>query len=212
VILDFFAGSGSTGHAVMDLNAVDGGSRRYILIQLDEPVNKDSYTTIADIMRERLRRAGRHILAKRTLDAQDVDTGFRSFRLAPSNVKAWDGTGELDLLESVDNLVEGRTTDDLLVEMMLRLGVDLVTPVEAREVVGSPLYSVGGTIYAYFGSDLTIAYSNEVVKALVAWRDEVSVDSDITVVVRDTGFRDSAAKLNLAAALDQAGFSTLRSI
>lgn len=196
----------------MDLNAVDGGSRRYILIQLDEPVNKDSYTTIADIMRERLRRAGRHILAKRTLDAQDVDTGFRSFRLAPSNVKAWDGTGELDLLESVDNLVEGRTTDDLLVEMMLRLGVDLVTPVEAREVVGSPLYSVGGTIYAYFGSDLTIAYSNEVVKALVAWRDEVSVDSDITVVVRDTGFRDSAAKLNLAAALDQAGFSTLRSI
>ncbi|MEV8353591.1 site-specific DNA-methyltransferase [Streptomyces niveus] len=213
LVLDYFAGSGSTGHAVMDLNAADGGDRRYILVQLDESVDKDGYTTIADITRERLRRAGKQIDSKLTLDATDIDTGFRSYRLASSNVKAWDGTADqLDLLEAVDNLVTGRTTDDLLVETMLRLGVDLTTPLETREVAGSTLYNLAGTLFAYFGTDITVERANEVAKALVAWRDEDPGDADTTVVVRDTGFVDSAAKLNFAAALEQAGFTTLRSI
>jgi adenine-specific DNA-methyltransferase len=212
LVLDFFAGSGSTGHAVMDLNAADGGNRRYILVQLDEPVGENGYATIADITRERLRRAGAQIAEQRTLDAQEVDTGFRSYKLATSNVKPWDGTGELNLLEAVDNLIDGRTTDDLLVEMMLRLGIDLVTPVETREVAGSTLYSLAGTLYAYFGIDLDAARADRVAQAIIGWRDEEPVDSDVTVVVRDTGFRDSGAKLNLAAALRQAGVTTLRSI
>ncbi|MFK4273383.1 DNA methyltransferase, partial [Streptomyces milbemycinicus] len=74
VILDFFAGSGSTGHAVMDLNAADGGNRRYILVQLDERVGMDGYETIADITRERLRRAGRQIASKQSPDAAPIDT------------------------------------------------------------------------------------------------------------------------------------------
>ena len=213
VVLDFFAGSGSTGHAVMDLNAADGGHRRYILVQLDEPVGKDGYDTIADITRERLRRAGAQIASRPTLDAADVDTGFRSYRLASSNVRAWDGTpDQLDLIEAVNNLVSGRTTDDLLVEMMLRLGVDLTTPLERRAVVGSLLYNLAGTLFAYFGTEITIERANEVTKALVAWRNEDPGDADTTVVVRDTGFVNSAAKLNFAAALEQAGFTTLRSI
>ncbi|MGW3835240.1 site-specific DNA-methyltransferase [Streptomyces microflavus] len=213
VVLDFFAGSGSTGHAVMDLNAADKGSRRYILVQLDEPVEKDGYDTIADITRERLRRAGDQSASKLTLDTADVDTGFRSYRLASSNVKAWDGTADqLDLLEAADNLVTGRTTDDLLVETMLRQGVDLTTPLETREVAGSSLYNLAGTLFAYFGIDITVERANEVAKALVAWRDEDPGDADTTVVVRDTGFVDSSAKLNFAAALEQAGFTTLRSI
>ena len=213
VVLDFFAGSGSTGHAVMDLNAADGGRRRYILVQLDEPVGKDGFDTIADIARERLRRAGAQIAAQRTLDAQAIDTGFRSYRLAASNIRPWNGVpDQLDLIESVDNLVAGRSTDDLLVEMMLRLGVDLTTPVETRQVEGSPLYNLAGTLFAYFGTDITVERANAVAKELVAWRDEEPGDADTTVVVRDTGFRDSAVKLNLAAALAQAGFTTLRSI
>lgn len=208
LVLDFFAGSGTTGHAVMDLNAADGGNRRYILVQLDEAIDKDSYNTIADITRERLRRAGKQVASKHTLDA-----GFRSYRLASSNVKAWDGTpDQLDLLGAVDNLVADRTTDDLLVEMMLRLGVDLTTPMEPREVAGSTLYNLAGTLFAYFGTDITVERANEVAKALVAWRDEDPGDADTTVVVRDTGFIDSAAKLNFAAAVEQAGFTTLRSI
>lgn len=218
LVLDFFAGSGSTGHAVIGLNAADGGNRRYILVQLDEPVNKDGYATIADITRERLRRAGRKTAQNLTLESADIDLGFRSYRLASSNILPWDGKKAADhiqesILESQENLVEGRTTEDLLVEMMLRLGIDLTTPVDKREVAGSTLYCLGGgTLYAYFGTDVTTERSNDVAKAIVSWRDENAVDSDVTVVVRDTGFYDSSAKLNLAAALDQAGVTTLRSI
>lgn len=213
VVLDFFAGSGSTGHAVMELNAADGGNRRYILVQLDEAVEKDGYDTIADITRERLRRAGQQIASKQSPDVAPTDTGFRSYHLASSNVKPWNGSpDQLNLLESVDNLVAGRTTDDLLVEMMLRLGVDLTTPLETREVVGSRLYNLAGTLFAYFGTDITVERASEVAKALVAWRDEDPGDADTTVVVRDTGFMDSSAKLNFAAAVEQAGFTTLRSI
>ncbi|MGW5133950.1 site-specific DNA-methyltransferase [Streptomyces sp. NPDC004135] len=213
LVLDFFAGSGTTGHAVMNLNAADGGNRRYILVQLDERVDKDGYDTIADITRERLRRAGKQIASKQSPDAAPIDTGFRSYRLASSNVKAWDGTADqLNLLEAVDNLVVGRTADDLLVEMMLRMGVELTTPLETREIAGSTLYNLAGTLFAYFGADITIDRANEVAKALAAWRDEEPGDADTTVVVRDTGFVDSATKLNFAAALKQAGFTTLRSI
>lgn len=212
LVLDFFAGSGSTGHAVMELNAADGGKRKCILVQLDEAAGKNGYPTIADITRERLRRAGAEIAERRTLDAQEVDTGFRSYRLAESNVKPWDGTAELNLLSSVDNLASGRSTDDLLVEMMLRLGIDLVTPVESRKVAGSTLYSLAGTLYAYFGVEVDSSRAEELARAIVRWRDEDPVESDVTVVVRDTGFADSGAKLNLAAALRQAGVTTLRSI
>ncbi|MEU6273430.1 site-specific DNA-methyltransferase [Streptomyces populi] len=213
IFLDFFAGSGSTGHSVMDLNAADGGNRRYILVQLDEPVDKDGYDTIADITRERLRRAGQQIVSNQSPDAAHIDTGFRSYHLASSNLKPWNGTpDQLNLLESVDNLVVGRTTDDLLVEMMLRLGVDLTTPLETRKVAGSTLYNLAGTLFAYFGTDITVERASEVAKALVAWRDEDPGDADTTVVVRDTGFIDSSAKLNFAAAVEQAGFTTLRSI
>ncbi|MBL1095697.1 site-specific DNA-methyltransferase [Streptomyces coffeae] len=214
VFLDFFAGSGSTGHAVMDLNAADGGNRRYILVQLDERIEgKDGHDTIADVTRERLRRAGKQIVSQQSPDATPIDTGFRSYSLASSNLKPWDGTpDQLDLLEAVDNLVGGRTADDLLVEMMLRMGVELTTPLEMREVADSPLYNLAGTLFAYFGSDITIDRANEVAKALEAWRDEEPGDADTTVVVRDTGFVDSATKLNFAAALRQAGFTTLRSI
>ncbi|MCZ4080302.1 site-specific DNA-methyltransferase [Rhodococcus sp. H36-A4] len=212
LVLDFFAGSGTTGNALMNLNSSDDGSRRYILVQLDEAVEHSDYVTIADITRERLRRAGKQTIGRRDPDQPVIDTGFRSYRLAESNVKPWDGTGELDLIGDVDNLAAGRTSEDLLVEVMLRLGIDLVTPVSAREVANNTLYSLAGTLYAFFGMDVTIDMADEIAKAIVDWRDEEPVDSDITVVVRDTGFRDSSAKLNLAAALQQAGIKTMRSI
>jgi adenine-specific DNA-methyltransferase len=213
VVLDFFAGSGSTGHAVMELNAADRGERRYILVQLGEAVNKDGYETLADVTRERLRRAGGKIAESLTFETAGIDLGFRSYRLASSNLRPWDGTGELSLLDSVDNLIEGRSTDDLLVETMLRLGIELTTPVETRQVASSTLYSLGGgTLYAFFGEDVTTEQSIKVARALVDWRNELPVESDVTIVVRDTGFTDSSAKLNLEAAVKQAGFTTFRSI
>ncbi|MBD9698451.1 site-specific DNA-methyltransferase [Flavimobilis sp. GY10621] len=213
LVLDFFAGSGSTAHAVMSLNASDGGRRRHILVQLDEPVESDQFDTIADITRERHRRAGKALTSESTSHSETLDIGFRSYRLADSNLRPWDGTSEIDLLGAVDNLVDGRSTDDLLVEVMLRLGIELTTPVEEREVAGATLYCLGrGTLYAYFGEDVTTARSIEVARALVEWREENPVDSDVTIVVRDTGFTNSSAKLNLEAAIKQAGFTTFRSI
>ncbi len=174
---------------------------------------KDGYGTIADITRGRLRRAGEKIAEGLAVESAHIDLGFRSYRLSPSNLKPWDGTGELNLLDSVDNLVEGRSADDLLVEMMLRLGIELTTSVETREVAGSTLYNLGGgTLYAYFGDNVTTEQSIQVARALVQWRDEIPVDSDVTIVVRDTGFVNSSAKLNLHAAVKQAGFTTFRSI
>ncbi len=225
VVLDFFAGSGSTGHAVMELNATDaledpeaGGRRQYILVQIDEPVEHAKYKTIADIARERLRRAGKAIADVQGLNAGSLDLGFRSYHLAESNTRKWDGTiGEQSLEDAVatavDNLLPGRTTDDLLVEMMLRLGLELTTPVEQQDVAGSPLYNLGaGTMFAYFGTDITVDESKQIAQAIRTWRDEEGPVTEAAVVVRDTGFADSAAKLNLAAALNQAGITNLRSI
>jgi len=218
VVLDFFAGSGSTGHAVMDLNAADGGNRQYLLVQLDEPVDDPQYGSIPGIMRERLRRAGQQISGEQGLNSENLDLGFRSYHLAESNTRKWDGTiGEQSLEDAVttavDNLLPGRTTDDLLVEMMLRLGLELTTPVEQQDVAGSPLYNLGaGTMFAYFGTDITVEESTRIAQAIRTWRDEEGPVTEAAVVVRDTGFADSAAKLNLAAALNQAGITNLRSI
>lgn len=218
VVLDFFAGSGSTGHAVMDLNAADGGHRQYILVQLDEAVDHPDYGDIADIARERLRRAAKAIADDQGLNAGNLDLGFRSYHLAESSTRKWDGTlGEQSLEDAVttavDNLLPGRTTDDLLVEMMLRLGLELTTPVEKQDVAGSPLYNLGaGTMFAYFGTDITVDESKQIAQVIRTWRDEEGPVTEAAVVVRDTGFADSAAKLNLAAALNQAGITNLRSI
>lgn len=221
VVIDFFAGSGSTGHAVMDLNAADDGRRQFILVQLDEEIDRPDYGTIADVTRARLRGAGRKVAANIGLEAGALDLGFRSYRLADSNIRTWDGTlsssDTLDLADTidaaVDNLVAGRTTEDLLVEMMLRLGVELTASVERREVAGSTLYNLGaGTLFAYFGTGINVEAAKSVADAIRVWSDEAGAVADASVVVRDTGFADSAAKLNLAAALTQAGITNLRSI
>jgi len=213
LIMDFFAGSGSTAHAVMELNAGDKGNRRFITIQLDsdaQGVDAKDGEKVSDRMFARLINAGNEIKAEHP----EVDTGFRAYQLADANVKPWDGTAPLDLYSAVDNVRADRSTDDLLVEMMLRMGIDLITPIEQREVGGSPLYNIGGTIFAYFGTGIDNAKASEVAKQIVAWRDADPVDSDVSVVVRDNGFKDSVAKRNMWGALLQAGFQkkALRSI
>jgi len=216
LILDFFAGSGSTGHAVMNLNMVDGGHRHYILVQLDEPFPGDDYGTIADVTRERLRRAGTKMKEAGAIEASSVDFGFRAYKLASSNLKAWDGSAD-DLAgsisASVNNLKVDRTTDDLLVEMMLRLGIPLTTNVEQKMVAKSPLYNLGnGALFAYFGDDIDLNVAKDVATAIHVWQVEQGPAAEVSVVVRDTGFKNSEAKLNLAETLKQFGIKELRSI
>lgn len=179
LVLDFFAGSGSTGHAVMQQNAEDGGNRRYILVQLPESIDPPKtlddgmkLSTIADITRERVRRAGKKIGA----DHSNVDTGFRAYKLATSNFTPWDGTppdakqGKLDLalpetakkiarqLEAfTENVVPDRTQEDLLTEITLRLGYDLTVPVERLAISGHTVFSIdNGAILACLEPSLTL--------------------------------------------------------
>lgn len=147
-VLDFFAGSGTTAHAAMALNAEDGGARRFILAQLPEPLQppldlgdgSPELRTIADICRERVRRAGRLIDAG--------DTGFRAYALTESNFTPWNGdSSEIPSVERqialfADNILPERSPEDLLTEILLKSGYELTTPVEWLELAGNAVASV----------------------------------------------------------------------
>ena len=160
IVLDFFAGSGTTAHAVMAQNAFDSGCRRYIVAQLPEPVdpaNKDQKTaadfcdklgkprTIAELTKERLRRAAAKVKADNPLFAGD--TGFRVFKLDHSNIRAWNPNPadlEASLFDHQDHLLEGRSEADVLYELLLKLGLDLCVPIEKKDIAGKAVHSIGG--------------------------------------------------------------------
>lgn len=154
VVLDFFAGSGTTAHAILELNKQDGGDRKFILVQLPEPTGREDYPTIADITEERVRR----VIKK--LDEEDADKlqvdgavsrdrGFRVFKLAESNFTTWDASGSKDEAElseqlelHVDHIREGRTEDDLLFELLLKSGFPLTTTVQEVQCADATVHSV----------------------------------------------------------------------
>jgi len=156
IILDFFAGSGTTAHAVLDLNRQDRGNRKFILVQLPEPTERDDYATIAEITKERVRRVIKKLNAEdaSTLDLegkQKQDRGFRVFSLAESNFNPWnaDVAHETPALEEqlqlhVDHIRPGRTPGDLLYEVLLKSGFELTTRVETLLLAGTIVHSVGG--------------------------------------------------------------------
>lgn len=158
IILDFFSGSATTAHAVMQLNAEDNGKRRFIMVQILEETDekseafKDGYKNICEIGKERIRRAGKKILEenKDKEGIEDLDIGFKVFKLDSTNLKEWDEnilSNKENRQQSFDDLKnpikEGRTTEDLVYEIMLKYGVDLTMPIEELELLGSKVYSVG---------------------------------------------------------------------
>lgn len=164
IILDFFAGSGTTAHAVMQLNAEDGGNRKYICVQLPEVCEENSeaykagYKTIAEIGKERIRRAGKKIKEEK----ETVDTGFKSLKLDKSNFKIWQGKfkDEESLLSAlddfVDNLEKGSEEKNILFELILKSGLDLNVPVEEKEFDGEKYYDLdGGKLIVYLGEKIS---------------------------------------------------------
>ena len=168
IILDFFSGSATTAHAVMQLNAEDGGNRQFILVQLPEVCDKKSeaykagYKNICEIGKERIRRAGAKILAEAEEQCQQLklgeeekslpDVGFRVFKLDTTNLKTWDATpienNQLEILydrmnRMVQQVKPERTDMDMVCEVMLKLGVPLTYPITQIELNGKPAYSVG---------------------------------------------------------------------
>jgi adenine-specific DNA-methyltransferase len=169
LVLDFFAGSGTTAHAVFDLNKQDGGTRRFILVQLPEPTGRGDYPTIADIAKERVRRA---IAKLNEEDAGKLDLdggkqrarGFRVFKLAESNFNPWnaDVAHDKSSLEEqlelhVDHVRQGRTPEDLLYEILPKSGFELTTPVETVQLAGATVHSVaGGALLVCLERELTL--------------------------------------------------------
>jgi adenine-specific DNA-methyltransferase len=229
VILDFFAGSGTTAHAVMAQNAADGGKRRFILVQLPEPLdpeNKDQKVAaefcdklgkprnIAELTKERLRRAAKKIKDENPLFSGDL--GFRVFKLDSSNIRAWEpDRDDLDktLLDSVEHLKEGRTEADVLYELLLKLGLDLCVPIETRTIAGKEVHAVGGgVLMACLAETITRDDVEALAQGIVEWHKELAPAGDTTCVFRDSAFADDVAKTNLAAILEQHGIANVRSL
>lgn len=185
-ILDFFSGSATTAHAVMKLNAEDGGHRKFIMVQLPEKTDEKSeaykagYKNICEIGKERIRRAGRKIKEDAGLTAPaDLDIGFRCLRLDESNMKPVyytpDEVGQQDLFSLVDNVKSDRTPEDLLFQVMLDLGVLLSSPIEVKEIAGKKVFNVAeGFLLACFDHDVT----EETVKAIAQMKPYYAVFRD----------------------------------
>ena len=186
VVLDFFSGSATTAHAVMKLNAEDGGHRKFIMVQLPEKTDEKSeaykagYKNICEIGKERIRRAGRKIKEDAGLTAPaNLDIGFRCLRLDESNMKPVyytpDEVGQQDLFSLVDNVKEDRTPEDLLFQVMLDLGVLLSSPIEVKEIAGKKVFNVAdGFLLACFDHDVT----EETVKAIAQMKPYYAVFRD----------------------------------
>ena len=215
IVLDFFAGSGTTGHALMEVNKNDNGRRRYILVQIAEAIGKsDEFKSIADVTKERLRRAGKKIKKENPESAADL--GFRVFKLDSSNIKAWEPNPddlEQSLLDHVDHIKEGRSEQDILYELLLKRGLDLCAPIEARDIAGRQVNAVdGGALIACLVEKITPAEVEELALGIAAWRDQLDNTDDTTVVFRDSAFSDDVAKTNCTEILRQRGIRNVRSI
>jgi adenine-specific DNA-methyltransferase len=214
IILDFFAGSGTTGHAVYEMNKADDGRRRYILVQLPEPIAGSRYHTIADVTKERLRNASARIKEEAPLIAGDL--GFRVFKLAPSNIRAWSSAAEDlsdSLLEHAQHIVPGRTESDLLHELLLKLGLELSSRVESVNVSDIVIYSVGtGALIVCLTPKLGQDDVERVSDAILRLHRNLSPSGESQIVFRDDAFDSDVAKTNMAAILAQQGLKNVRSV
>lgn len=197
IILDFFSGSATTAHAVMQLNAEDGGKRKYIMVQLPEETPEDSearkagYKTIPEVAKERIRRAGKKIKEESPLTTADLDTGFRVFRLDEGNYEDVNRSpkefkqDQLDLF--LNNIKTDRNDLDLLFGCMLDWGVQLSLPMTQEVVDGKTIYTVNdGDLVACFAENV----SEDVVKAMAE-------KMPLRVIFRDSCFAQDADKINI---------------
>lgn len=214
IVLDFFAGSGTMGHAVMVQNAEDQGDRRFVLVQFPEPTGREPLATIAEITKERLRNSGKKISTERPLFTGDI--GFRVFKLDSSNIRAWDpDPNDLEgtLLENVEHIRPDRSEQDVLYELLLKLGLDLCVPIEERTIAGKTVHSIGGgVLLACLAERIGRDEVEPLAEGIVGWHRELAPAGDVTCVFRDSAFTDDVAKTNLAAILDQHGLENVRSL
>ena len=209
IILDFFSGSATTAHAVMQLNAEDGGKRKFIMVQLPEVTSdkseakKAGYDTICDIGEERIRRAAKKI--KEETNA-DIDYGFRVFRVDSSNMKDVyyrpQDLKQEEIALLADNIKEDRTPEDLLFQVMLDLGVLLSSKIEEKDIAGKRVFTVeDGYLIACFDKDVT----EEVVMA-------IAKEKPFYAVFRDSGMATDALMANFEQIFETHSPQTVRKV
>ncbi len=229
LVLDFFAGSGTTAQSTFQQNCVDLGNRRFIKKQLPEPLNpenKEQKTasdycdklekprTIAELTKERLRRSADQI--KRENPMLLEDTGFRVFKLDSSNIRAWNPNRndlECTLLENLEHIQSGRSNDDVLYELLIKLGLDLCIPITTRQIADKTVHNIGGgVLIACLDARITVGDAEALALGMAAWRESEGTAGDTTAVFRDSAFENDVAKGNLAAILEQHGIKQVRSL
>lgn len=241
IILDFFSGSATTAHAVMQLNAemqlkavmqlnTDGGNRKYICVQIPEETPEDSearkagFNTIPEIAKERIRRAGKKILEEQkekndglfAEEAPKLDIGFKVFKLDSSNVNAWDSNPdhlEEALNNSLFNIKEDRTEDDLLYEILIKYGIELTEKINRHTIAGGTVYEMGaGSLIVCLADNLT----GDVAEGIgELWNEVCAKDEDVKcrVVFKDSGFNGSdEMKTNTMLILKQHGITNVASV
>ena len=217
IILDFFSGSSTTAHAVMQLNMEDGGNCKFIMAQLPKLTDEKSeaykagYKNICEIGKERIRRAGDKIVSenKDKEGIENLDIGFKVFKLDSSNLKSWDSSIdnlEQNLLDMESNLKKDRTNEDLLYEILLKSGVELTAKIEEIKVGYNTLYNIGqGALLACLDDKITQDVIDEIPK-------HRSPFMDTKVIFKEAGFMSDAAKINAVQNLKQFKIEDVRSV
>jgi len=215
IVMDFFAGSSTTAAATMELNAGDEGRRKYIMIQLPEDTAEGSetykagYKNICEIGKERIRRAGKKIVEENQdkEGIEDLDIGFKVFKLDETNLKIWDEeTNDLhaELWGQVEPLKEGRTHEDVVYEILLKYGIDLTVPIEEKQLNGKTVFSVGmDYLLICLERDLTLEFIEEMLNQYPDCR---------RVVFYDEGFKNDTDRVNAEQLLKRYGIEDIRVI
>lgn len=215
VVLDFFAGSATTSHALLRLNKEDNGNRKFIMVQLPEATDekseafKSGYKTIAEISKERIRRAAAKIQAENP--DYNGDLGFKVFKLDSTNIKPWELDFDLtaqDLEDQISNIKPDRKEEDVLYEVLLKYGLDLTLPITEHSIDGHKVFNIGmGALMVCLSDDISL----EVAEGIAKLKDELNPEI-MRVVFKDAGFADDVVKTNALQILKQAGIEDVRSL
>lgn len=217
--VDFFAGSGSTGHAAFEMALETGTRRPFICVQMPEPTDpsseefKSGFKTVSAITKERLKRVGNKL--RTSAAGTSVDFGFRTYALDRSNIRAWNVGEDLekDLVSSVEHIVPGRSEQDVLTELLLKLGLDLCVPIEQRVIDDKTVHAIGGgVLMACLDSRIGEDDAEPLALGVAAWHQALAPAGETTCVFRDSAFENDVAKTNLAAILEQQGIHHVRSL
>lgn len=233
IVLDFFAGSATTAQAVIEMNYTEGLKNKFIMVQLPENLDisyqksdnsgkKDIKKTIefldsigkkhylTEIGKERIRRACDKMIEKNK-DKENLDIGFKVFKLDSSNLKPWNpdyDNIEMTLEDTIDNFIPGRTEEDVVFEIMLKYGVDLTYPIDIKEISNKKVFSIGfGALIICLDNDITLDVVNEIVKL----KEELN-PATCRVVFKDNGFKTDSVKTNAVEILKRNNIEEIMSI